>query len=522
MKGIRERNISEFEQKYMEIIEKNYESFRDNLGSLIAIPSVVDEAEGNMPFGKNVDDALNFVLDLAEKDGFTVKNVDKYGGHIDFLATESGSKDKTWSDSTHEPGNEAADEKEIVAVVGHLDVVPAGDRENWSTDPFKMVEKDGKFFGRGVLDDKGPLLAGYYAVKALKEAGFTPSKTIRLILGCDEETEWKGMRYYIEAEQPNVLAGFSPDADFPAIHAEKGCSEFLVERKIAGESEGGRIITRMSGGTVPNAVADKAVATLNLSGSPCGYDAAWEKISSLAKSFKPSTRFDVEFENLEELITLEKVPEDNAVLLTSHGVSAHGSRPDLGLNAISIMMDFLGQLDLPEGPSREVVDFYNQHLGYTFNGENIGVAFSDEPSGKLSLNVGLVDINEDKAGFTLDIRYPVTMDLDDVYDGLRATVVPEGYRVKCENHMAPLYKPVDDPLIVTLMEAYKEFTGDEKSEPIVIGGGTYARAVPNTVAFGPVMPGREDICHQPNEYIFVEDLYTSIKIFAKALYELAR
>ena len=130
--------------------------------------------------------------------------------------------------------------------------------------------------------------------------------------------------------------------------------------------------------------------------------------------------------------------------------------------------------------------------------------------------------DRDKAGFTLDIRYPVTMDLDDVYDGIRATVVPEGYRVKCVNHMAPLYKPVDDPLIVTLMNAYKEFTGDEKSKPIVIGGGTYARAVPNTVAFGPVMPGREDICHQPNEYIFAEDLYMSIKIFAKALYELAK
>lgn len=510
MRIIRERNISGFEEKYIEIIEKNYNEFKDNLGKLIAIPSVVDEAEGNMPFGKNVDNALNFVLNMAEKDGFIIKNVDKYGGHIDF--------------PTSRPINESepADEEEIVAVVGHLDVVPAGDIENWNTDPFSMVERDGKFFGRGVLDDKGPLLASYYAVKALKEAGFSPGKTIRLILGCDEETEWKGMKYYMETEQPNVVSGFSPDADFPAIHAEKGCTEFLVERKISGESEGGRIITKMTGGTVTNAVADKATANLKFSGSPDECDAAWEKISSLSKSFKPRVTLPEEFNNPEDLITLEKMPEINTVCLTSHGISAHGSRPDLGLNAISVMMDFLGQLDLPEGPSREIVDFYNDHLGYTFNGENMGIPFSDEPSGKLSLNVGLVDIDQDKAGFTLDIRYPVTMDLDDVYDGIRATVVPEGYRVKCVNHMAPLYKPVDDPLIVTLMNAYKEFTGDEKSKPIVIGGGTYARAVPNTVAFGPVMPGREDICHQPNEYIFAEDLYMSIKIFAKALYELAK
>ena len=492
----------------MEFTEKYHDEFKEFLSKLIAIPSVVSEAEGNMPFGADVNRSLELVLDVAKKDGFEVKNVDNYGGHIDF------------------PGE---NQDEIVAVVGHLDVVPCGDLENWKTNPFEMVEKDGKFYGRGVLDDKGPLLAAYYAVKALKDSGFKPGRTIRLILGCDEETEWNGMTYYMEKEKPNVVSGFSPDADFPAIHAEKGCAQFLIEKKLSTHHADGICVKSMKGGTVANAVADKAIAELkylDLQGGGLKFDDVYNKILASANSFVPSKGAHIEnFDGVEDLIEVEKGKEENSILLTAHGVSAHGSRPSLGLNAISLLMDFLGQIEREHllcSQSYDIVDFYNDRLGYHFDGSKMGVGFSDEPSGKLSLNIGLVDWNEEKVSYTIDIRYPVTVDFQDVCDGLLETVVPDEYRVLNLSHMKPLYKPVTDPLIETLMAAYKEFTGDLVCKPIVIGGGTYARAVPNTVAFGPVMPGREDICHQPNEYIHAEDLYMSIKIFARALYELSK
>ena len=492
----------------MEFTKKYHNEFKEVLSKLIAIPSVVSEAEGNMPFGSEVNRALELMLEVAEKDGFIVKNVDNYGGHIDF------------------PGK---NKDEIVAVVGHLDVVPCGDLENWNTNPFKMIEKDGKFYGRGVLDDKGPLLAAYYAVKALKDSGFKPNKTIRIILGCDEETEWDGMTYYMEKEKPNVVSGFSPDADFPAIHAEKGCAQFLIEKKLSPHKSDGICIKSMNGGTVANAVADKAVAELkcfNSQDDATMFEDVYNKILASASSFVPSEGANIErFDGVEDLIEVGKCEENNTILLTARGVSAHGSRPSLGLNAISLLMDFFGQLekeDLLCSQSCDIIDFYNDKLGYFFDGSKMGIGFSDEPSGKLSLNIGLVNLNEGKVSYTIDIRYPVTVDFQDVCDGLLEAVVPDEYRIQNLNHMKPLYKPVTDPLIETLMSAYKEFTGDLAGKPIVIGGGTYARAVPNTVAFGPVMPGREDICHQPNEYIHTEDLYMSIKIFARALYELSK
>lgn len=492
----------------MEITEKYHDEFKYVLSKLIAIPSVVSEAEGNMPFGADVNHALEFMLEIAEKDGFDIKNVDNYGGHIDF------------------PGK---NKDEIVAVVGHLDVVPCGDIENWNTNPFEMVEKDGKFYGRGVLDDKGPLLAAYFAVKAFKDSGLRPSKTIRIILGCDEETEWNGMTYYMEKEKPNVVSGFSPDADFPAIHAEKGCAQFLIEKKISPHHSDGICIKSMKGGTVANAVADKAVAELQYFSSQddaMTLDDAYNKILASASSFVPSEGSNIEkFDGVDKLIDVDKGREQNTILLTAHGVSAHGSRPSLGLNAISLLMDFLGQLERERllcSQSCNIVNFYNDKFGYFFDGSKMGIGFSDEPSGELSLNIGLVNWNEEKVSYTIDIRYPVTVDFQDVCNGLLEAVVPNEYRIQNLNHMKPLYKPVSDPLIETLMAAYKEFTGDLVGKPIVIGGGTYARAVPNTVAFGPVMPGREDICHQPNEYIHTEDLYMSIKIFARALYELSK
>ncbi len=440
---------------YIKTIEDNKEEMLQTLADLVAIPSVVSEAEGDYPFGKEVQRAYEFMMDKAEKDGFITKNVDNQGGHIDF------------------PGKS----DDIVAVVGHLDVVPAGDPANWNTDPFKAEIIDGRMYGRGTIDDKGPLLAGYFAVKALKEAGFEPDKTIRVMLGLDEETNWYGMEYYMEREKAPV-AGFSPDAEFPVIHGEKGMISFDLTKKIDLFAEGGLRLISVKGGSVSNAVPDSAKAII--------------------------------------------ADGDQIREITSKGVSAHASTPELGTNAISDMFDTLSTMDFAQKDVNDIISFFRDHLGHDINGERFGIPFEDEPSGKLTLNVGIVDIADDQARFVIDVRYPVTFTLEQVMEGVHKVCDPFGWEITENTGAGPLYKPADDPLVVTLMDIYRKYTGQADAQPITMGGATYARAVPNTVAFGPVFPGEVDLCHQPNEYIDIETMVTSTKIFAEAIYNLAK
>ena len=446
---------------YLQIIEDNRQEMLQTLKDLVAIPSVAGEAEGDSPFGKEVQRALDFALEKGRRDGFDVKNVDNYGGHIEF----KGKSD------------------EVVAVVGHLDVVPAGDLSNWKTDPFRAEISGGRMYGRGTIDDKGPFIAGYYAMKALKQAGFEPTKSIRVILGLDEETEWKGMEYYMKKEKPKVVSGFSPDAEFPAIHAEKGLIIFDIVKKLGGdfrdaEKDRGVRLISLTGGTVANAVADGAEAVISRDGK-------------------------------REEIRVK-------------GVTAHAAYPELGLNAISLLMELLAGIDFDSEETSSLIAFYNEYMGFNLHGEKIGACLEDEPSGNLAFNVGIAKVDEEEARFTVNIRYPVTFDVEEVYSGMEKVLEPLEYTIERVDYQPPLYKAADDPLIVTLMDTYGKFTGDHESKPLVIGGATYARAVPNTVAFGPVMPGKPDMCHQSNEYVDIEDLITSTKIFAEALYKLAR
>ena len=189
-------------------IDENKAEMIKSLSNLLSIPSVSGEAEPGMPFGRNVQLAYDYMMQLGKKEGFALYNADNYGGHIDFEGKDTG----------------------IVGIVGHLDVVPEGD--GWKHDPYGGEVEDGIIYGRGTIDNKGPVIASFYAMKALKECGFEPEKTIRLILGLDEETNWNGMEYYLNdvGEIPDF--GFTPDADFPAIHGEKGIMVFDIVKKF--------------------------------------------------------------------------------------------------------------------------------------------------------------------------------------------------------------------------------------------------------------------------------------------------
>lgn len=470
-------------KNYLELIEEYKEDMIRDLSDIIAIPSVVNEEENSSyPFGDNVQKAFEKMLEIAQRDGFEVKNVDNYGGHIEWKGTDP--------------------EKGIFAIVGHLDVVPAGD--GWDSPPFEANIRDNKLYGRGSIDDKGPAMCGYYALKALKDSGFRPAMNIRLILGLDEETAWKGMFYYMDREEKPVM-GFSFDADFPVIHCEKGLMEFDIKSKLGDRTESGIKVLSIEGGNAPNMVADKAKGVF--SGKKNVLNILKEKALTLAS--RNSYDIDAEFEG-ENLVIVAK------------GVSAHGAMPEKGLNAISIMMEALIGMEFEDRGLQDFVEFYCEKIGFNYHGEKIGCNLEDEPSGKLNFNVGIIKVTPEDLSLTINIRHPVTFDKEDVYNGIKKNTDPKGYVIEERDYLDSLYVPKDNELVKVLMDVYSEFTGDKESSPIVIGGATYARTVPNSVAFGPVFPGEPAVEHQPNEYISIPSMIKATQIFAEAVYRLTK
>lgn len=478
------------DRKYLDLIEEYREEMIKSLQELIAIKSVAAEPAGDAPFGAGVQESFEYMLRKAKADGFDTENIDNYGGHIEFggyIFDEEGVMTGT-SD-------------EIMGILCHLDVVPEGN--DWDYDPFGGELVDGKIYGRGAIDDKGPTIAAYYAMKALKDAGVVPERKVRLILGLDEETGWKGMDYYLKrVKSPDF--GFSPDGDFPAIHGEMGLMIFDLAKKIGKTAANAKGISLRSikGGNAPNMVADHARAVIKAD----SYDAIKEK----AAEFRKNTGYQINTKGIGKNLEI-----------TTQGVSSHGARPGKGLNAISILMKFFDGISLDNEDTRDFIDFYNNHIGFDLCGSGIGCGFEDEPSGKLIFNVGMINVDDESASVTVNIRYPVTMSDEAVYESILPVVNQYNLGIVKKEHKEPIFIPKDDAMICTLMDVYKKHTGDMNCEPMVIGGGTYARAVKNTVAFGADFPGEPELAHQKNEYISVSNLIKCARIYADAIFELA-
>lgn len=351
---------------------------------------------------------------------------------------------------------------EIVGILGHLDVVPVG--EGWTHDPKGEVCGE-RLYGRGAIDDKGPTLAALFAMKDVQDAGVPLKRRVRLIFGQSEETSrWDDMEWYKAHEQLPVF-GFTPDADFPALCGEKGILNF--ELSISREESG---LLSMEGGEAMNMVPVHCVA------------------------FTPS----------------------NGAFSSDVGRSAHASTPEKGDNAISQVMNAMAHM----GVESPLVDFYQAHIGFDLHGERLGCAFADAESGPLTLNVGLVRTEADRIVLSLDIRNPVTFTRQQVQTALEAACAPYGITVTCTKDMAPIYMDKHGKVIQAMMAVYRDVTGDT-AEPKVIGGGTYARAMPGIVAFGPMQPGRECTEHEKDEYILLDDLFQAQEIYRRTIEVLA-
>ena len=223
---------------YINLIDSYEDNIIKSTQEIIRIKSVEAEAKPNMPFGEGPYKALEKALELSKEMGFDTKNLEGYAGYAEFGEGE-----------------------ETVGVLVHLDVVPEG--EGWTYPPYGGEIHDGKIFGRGTTDDKGPAIATLYAMKALKDSEIPLSRKIRIIFGTNEETGWGCMDYYFKHENPPTMA-FTPDADFPVIHGEKGIIVFDLVQKINSNGCCGIIVRELKGGNAPNMVPDHAEAILEV------------------------------------------------------------------------------------------------------------------------------------------------------------------------------------------------------------------------------------------------------------------
>lgn len=433
-----------------QLVESVCESVRFN--------SVRTAAKPNAPFGKGVADCLAHALNLSREMGLTTYNCDNYAAHADF-----------------------GDGEEMLGILGHLDVVPV--TEGWRAPPFGGEILDGYIYGRGTVDNKGPILACLYAVKALKESGFKPSKKIRIIFGCDEESGMACMEYYLPKVQKPQIA-FSPDGDFPVINAEKG----IYQMHTAVGELPDKILQLYAGDRV-NVVPDLCTAVL--------------------KDIKVD-------ENLAKKHNVKLLVDGRQTTLTSSGKSTHGSTPQNGKNAAWDILNLLAELF----PANQTLQFASSKLCQDYNGTAWGFPLKDEVSGSITINIGKVRKEAGQLKLDIDIRFPVAYNINQIEKLIKQNS-PKTFDILDLRAIDPLYVEESNPLVQTLLKSYEKVTG-KKGYTIAIGGGTYSRKLPMCVAFGPTFPNDERNIHEINERVNIDTLMQMAHIFLEAIYELSK
>ena len=458
------------------IIEKEKDNIIKTTCELIKFKSISLENKGSSnPFGIDCSKALEYTLNLGKKMEFKTKNLDNYCGYIEF-----------------------GEGKDLVGIIGHLDVVPALEEDGWDSSPFFPIIKDGKIFGRGAIDDKGPVIASLYAMKAVSE-NIKVSKRVRLILGLNEEKSWKCIKHYKSIEEwPQT--GFSPDANFPAIYAEKGIMSISLENYF--KIKNFEIIEIDCKNNALNVVPKYCAITL-----------------------KANTNNNIFINNIinnESNNEIKLTKLDNSTLkIESFGISAHSAHPELGKNAITILIKFLVNN----------FEFENNYLNTLFElglfdiyspkflSENKKI---EDESGILTSNIAFLEYKNNKLVIKINLRVPVTFELEKIeekYNNLKNRF--PNLIITTLSKQNPLYIDKNSNLVKKLVNIFNKKTGLNE-EPIAIGGGTYARAFKNFISYGMTMPGDKDMCHQVNEFIEIDKLILSAKIYAEAIYELSK
>lgn len=457
---------------FKEYIDSHENELINDLETMIRIPSKLEGYDNpEYPFGKNIDNALNTFLEIGKRMGFRTKNIDKHCGYIEF-----GEGD------------------ELVGIVGHLDVVPEG--EGWQRPPFELTIENGKLYGRGTTDDKGPMIASLYAMKAVMEKTVV-HKRVRLIIGLNEENDWRCINYYKEhEEQPTV--GFSPDADFPCIYAEKALLTSYISETY---------------------IEDYKIKIKDI-------DCKNNRINVVPKYCSAKIEVESKIEEEVKAFLLSKVSEDiaftkmqNEFYIETTGIQAHAAHPELGKNAISSMVMLLNEMFNRFDVEDRLLRLLANNIRNETNGESLGIKHDNEELGDLTLNLARLELKDGKIKAGMNLRIPGDVDLEEIKDKIEKAF--DGLEVKFAGEKEALYIPKDNELVQKLCKIYNEYTGEHKT-PIAIGGATFARAFQNCVSFGAMRQGEPDMCHQVDEYISKKNLMDACNMYALAIFELAK
>ncbi|MCQ2799871.1 MAG: Sapep family Mn(2+)-dependent dipeptidase [Bacilli bacterium] len=429
------------------------------LQQFIRIPSVYDAktVSKDAPFGADVKKALEYFAKLGKDYGWESKIIDGYCTEIT-VGTEGP----------------------LIGIYGHSDVVPVSGK--WTHKPFGAEIKDGVVYGRGACDDKGPLLAAFFATKLLADNGLIKGFRVKLVSGGDEERGSSCLEHYFnvyKGETPKF--GFTPDANWPLIYAEKGIHRYDMTKELSLDP-----IINMDGGVVANAVCDSVLVTL-----------------------KPDEKFAKYLKD--NAVKCEITSTPVLLMVRFVGKTAHGSTPELGENAIKNAFYHLGKFYKLEALSK-IAEAMADNNGHAFGGYN-----HSKELGDTTYNYGVVKYDGKILKMTLDFRFGEEAMPQELANKLFAFI---GMEAELKGESKLLIFDKKSPLVSTLMKAYKWGAMDLFAKPLAIGGGTYAKEAPNTVAFGAEFKNHPGNMHSPDEYIYVSDFIKDIAIYARAIYAL--
>ena len=441
---------------------------------LVPIESTLGKAQPGQPFGPGPAAALEEFLAIAREWGLTTENHEGYVGTADLNGGDTA-----------------------LHILGHLDVVDAG--EGWTvTEAFVPKVADGMLYGRGVSDDKGPLLAALLAMKVVKDLGTPLTRNVRLIAGTDEETGFRDIKWYF-ARHPYAPHTISPDADFPIINIEKGHYQPTFQAAWPAETSLPRV-TSFTGGTRLNMVPPTAralVAGLSL-----------EQVQAAADAL-----------GLEEEISFTWCQEGQEIAIQCNGQNAHGSTPAHGHNAQTALLALLAKLPLAGCPSTRAIRALAARFPHgDHGGKALGIAQRDDLSGELTLAFTMLTLTDTGCQGRFDSRTPLCGTAENTCIPAQKALAADGFTLTGELE-PPHHVPAGDPFLQVLARAYETYTG-QKSQCLAMGGGTYVHDIPGGVAFGPCMPGFDSHLHGADERIPVADLLTTAKIYAQVILDL--
>ena len=462
-----------YREKIDAYIDSKKDEMIEDLKTLVRIDSQRGRAEEGKPFGDGPAKAIAAAEGLMKQYGLQTTNYDNYVVTGDF-----GTQEKA------------------LDILAHLDVVPV--TEDWTvTEPFQPKVVDGRIYGRGTADDKGPAIAALYALRAIRELGLPMKKSVRLILGSDEECGSGDLEYYYAKEQEAPYT-FTPDADFPLINIEKGSFKGEFSADFPAEDAKAYVVSFTSGDKV-NVVPARATLVV------AGVEVAVVEEAAARVTTQTNVAFTTESQ------------ADGTVKVSARGVAAHASTPAEGKNALTATLRLITALPLDATKGLTALLGLEALFPYEDTcGKQAGIDRENEESGALTLCFSIMDYTPEHLHAIFDARLPIGCTKENTSYPVKEALAQYGITLDNDELREPHCVPGDSWFVQTLLGSYERYFG-KKGKALSTGGGTYVHELERGVAFGCMVPEVDNHMHGDDEFMEIEMLLRSAKIFADAI-----